>query len=1124
MKKNLNCYGPPKPYLNWKKLLLTMKITVILLFCGLINLLAEPGYSQSTKISLNMEDATIESVLNEIEEISEFYFLFNHKLIDVNRKVDVNADKKPISDILDEIFRNDVRFIVSDRQVVLFPKEGSDKLLNLIQQGIVTGKITDATTGEAMPGVNIQVKGTSLGTITNNSGEYSISVPDLNATLVFSFIGYRSQEVFLGGRTILNIALENEMLGLDEVVVIGYGTQKRVTVTGSVISKKGEDIARVPAPNIINSFIGLTPGVIINNRSGEPGRDDPTLFIRGRSTTGNNSPLVIIDGVERSGLGRINPYDIESISILKDASAAIYGARASNGVILVTTKRGQEGKPTIDFTMNQGFAQPTRVPKMADAFTFAQVTNEIEAREGRAPKYTEEELQKFKDGTDPNYPNTDWYDFILKPLTPQRRSNISLRGGTEQVNYFISIGEVSQSGHFKFNTREYSQYNFRSNIDAKVTEHIKVGLSVAGRLEDRHYPYINALNLHINTFLYLPTWSPYWPGTEYLRPLRGGDNLVNFLSDNFGYNDQVYKNLENTLTYKVDLPWIKGLSINGSLNYDIGYNHNKSFFQPTYVYNYSSTTNEYTLTKTPSGNNASLSERFDQTAALTINSFINYERSFGSHNINALFGYEQREGSFNYLTAGRVNFASPALPELFAGSSVKTDQSNDGKSSKFARQNYSGRLTYDYSGKYLAQVIFRYDGSQNFPSDKRFGFFPGISLGWRLSEESFIKNLGFIDNLKIRGSYGELGNDLVAAFQYLTAYTFGSNYVLGNKDVLGLVQSGVPNPRITWEVAKTSNIGFEAALWKGLLGVELDLFNTRRSNILTKRTVVVPDYTGLLLPDENIGIVDNKGFELQLSHVNMIGKLKYTLGGNFSFARNKVIFADEPPAAEEYQKLTGRPIGSGLYYKATGIFATQADVDNYPHLAGAKPGDIIYEDVNKDGIINVRDQIRINETPIPEIVFGLTASVEYAGFDFSMLLQGQENASVGGYPFDLLSDFSYTWGNFTMWRANNRWTPDNINATMPRSDIARRNNNNLASTHWLMDMGFLRLKNIELGYSIPSNLTNKLNIQNLRIYLSGHNLFYIYDNLKEIGLDPEATDLRYYSQERILNIGLNLTF
>jgi TonB-linked SusC/RagA family outer membrane protein len=1106
------------------KLWKIMRLSVFFLLLFVAQTYATVSYSQQTRLTLKMQGAKVIDVLGKIEDESQFFFLFNQKLVDVERQVNVDVKNESIDKILDGIFGNtNVRYVVKDRQIVLTTADLDFSSVQQ-QQKTVSGKVTDSS-GGSLPGVSVVVKGTTNGTISDTNGNFSLSNVPKNGTLQFSFVGMKSQEIIIGNKTTFSVLMEEETVGIDEVVAIGYGTQRKVNLTGSVASTTGKEIIKSPAANIVNSLIGKMPGLIINNRSGEPGRDDPTIFIRGRSTTGNNNPLIIIDGVERSGLGRLNPYDIESISVLKDASAAIYGARASNGVILVTTKRGQLGKPTVNLSVNQGFAQPARTPIMADAFSFAQVYNEIEVAQGRSPKYTNEELQKFKDGTDPNYPNTDWYDFILKPFTPQRRSNVSLSGGNEQVDYFLSVGETSQSGHFNFNSREYKQYNFRSNIDAKVTKHIKLGLNIAGRLEDRHFPSTSTLDTYITAFLYLPTWQPYWPGTNYLQPLRDSRNIVNALSDAAGTSDQVYKSLESSLTYRIDLPWVKGLSIFGSMNYDAGYNHNKNFSIPPTVYFKNAQTGVYTPGFGSGATTPSLSERFDQTTAFTINSFVNYERSFDKHNINAMFGYEQREGNFNFMEASRNNYVSPALPELFAGSSVKNDQSNNGSSSKSARQNFSGRVTYDFAGKYLAQAIFRYDGSQNFPADKRFGFFPGISLGWRLSEESFIKNLGFIDNLKIRGSYGELGNDLVSSFQYLTSYNFGSNYVIGNNDVLGLVQSGIPNPNITWEVAQTSNLGFESTLWKGLLGIEFDLFKMRRSNILTKRTVVVPDYTGLLLPDENIGIVDNKGFELQLSHINTVRDFKYSLSGNFSFARNKVIFADEAPAAEEYQKLTGRPIGSALYYKAIGIFATQADVDNYPHMAGAKPGDIIYEDVNKDEAITVRDQIRINETSIPEIVYGLTATMEYKGFDFSLLLQGQENAKIGGYPYDLLSDFSYTWGNFTKWRAEDRWTPENTDATQPRSDINRRNNNNnFVNTHWLQDMGFLRLKNVELGYNVPNILLNKLNVSNLRIFINGQNLLYLYDHLKKIGLDPETTDLRSYGQDRIYNIGINLTF
>ena len=359
-----------------------------------------------------------------------------------------------------------------------------------------------------------------------------------------------------------------------------------------------------------------------------------------------------------------------------------------------------------------------------------------------------------------------------------------------------------------------------------------------------------------------------------------------------------------------------------------------------------------------------------------------------------MLGYEQMEYDDNYLEAYRSDYPSIAIPELFAGSSDKTKQGNDGSSSKTSRQNYFGRASYDYAGKYLAQLIFRYDGSPNFPEDNRWGFFPGVSLGWRLSEEAFMSDVTFLDNLKIRGSYGEMGNDAVNPFQYLTSYAYDDNYVIGNSDVIGLVQSGVPNPNITWEVAKSTNLGFDATLWEGGLGVEFDMFKTKRSNILTTRNAIVPDYTGLMLPDENIGIVENKGFELQLSHRKSLNNLRYSINGNISYARNKVIFADEAPAAEDYQLATGRPIGAELFYDAIGIYSNQAEVDASAHLPGAVAGDIIYRDVNGDSEINSRDMIRVDQTATPEIVYSIHGSLEYKNFDFSFMFQGQENAQT----------------------------------------------------------------------------------------------------------------------------------
>lgn len=992
------------------------------------------------------------------------------------------------------------------------------------QQGkTVSGKVTDSS-DTPLPGVTVVVKGTTQGTVTDADGNYSLINVSSGATLMFSFVGMKTKEVAVSDRTTFTVVMEEYAIGLEEVVAIGYGTQKKITVTGSVVSTQGQDVLKSQTPNVINAMTGLLPGVIVNSRSGEPGKDDPTIYIRGRSTTGDNNPLVIIDGVEREDLGRINPNDIDNISVLKDASAAIYGARAGNGVILVTTKRGMEGTPTINFSFNQGFTQPTRKPIMANAYTWATVYNEIEVDAGRSQYYTDEEVEKYRIGTEPGYQTTDWYDYMTRTLTPEHRTNLSVSGGNKIINYYLSFGELAQEGHFNYGTTKIKRYNFRSNIGVNVTDFLKVDFNLAGRYDDNHYPTSqDTRNSYAHIYLYWPQWTAYWPGTDLLRPLRDSENIINWVSDNGGWQSANFKGIESSLKFTLNVPWIKGLSAIGAFSYDAGFNYNKTWRMPTYVYYYNASTEVYTKGRTGSGPNlAQLTEEFNQNSQTLLNAQINYDRKFGSHNIRLMVGSEQKKYKYNSLNASRKDFPSVALPQLFAGSSDKQKQSNNGSAFETARVNYFGRATYDFAQKYLAQLIFRYDGSPNFPKDKRWGFFPGVSLGWRISEEPFMSGLDLIDNLKIRASYGEMGNDRVTPFQYLTGYSYGTNYVIANSDVLGLTQSGVANPEITWEVEKSTNFGFESTMWKGLLGVEFDLFKMERSNILTKRTVVIPDYTGLKLPDENIGIVENKGFELQLSHQNTINKLRYSLKGNISFARNKVIFADEAPAAEEYQKATGLPIGSALYYEAIGIFSTQEEVNSYPHLAGARPGDIKYKDVNNDLVLNSRDQIRIDKTSTPEIVYGFNTAIHYANFDCSILFQGQANAKVffGGY-FPIMS---YAMGNFTQYRAEDHWSVDNIDATQPRGSVETSNNNNLNSTHWLVDAGFLKLKNVELGYSLPSSISNKLAMKNLRVYVSGYNLLILYDHMKDMGFDPETNDYWYYPQQRTFNFGVNLTF
>jgi TonB-linked SusC/RagA family outer membrane protein len=642
-------------------------------------------------------------------------------------------------------------------------------------------------------------------------------------------VGFETKTVTLNGEKEIKISLTPSSTHLDQLVVIGYGVQKKVDVTGAVVSLKGEDVVKSPAVNIAGSLAGQLPGVIINSPTGEPGRDDPSIYIRGMGTTGNASPLVIIDGVDRGGLGQLNPNDIATISVLKDASAAIYGAEAANGVILVTTKKGKLGAaPRIDFSYDQGFSQPTRNPVMANSYTFAQVSNEINARQGLAPAYSAADLEKYKAGNDPDYPNTNWYDFIVKNWTPQHRANLSVSGGTNSTTYYLSLGQVSQDGQYKSGTENIKQYNARANIEVQVAKYLKVGMNLAGRVDDDHFPSTDApgrsaneLNSHI--FLYQPNWQPYWPGTKDLQPLRGSENILNWVNDNAGYQSKKVNTFQSTAFITFEAPWVKGLSVEGSGSYDPNSVFVKTFLKPDYVYYKDPTTGELTKGRTGVGaNQATLDDDISLGSLLYLTTKVRYERTFGRHSIHALLGYEQTSTHGNYVDAYRSNFPSTVLPQIFAGSSDPTQQSNNGSASETAKQSEFGRVNYDYAGKYLAEFTMRRDGSPNFPASKRWGYFPSASAGWRLSEERFMKKYTFVDELKLRASYGVMGNDLVSPFQYLTTYGYGSNYVIGGSDVIGLEQTGVPNPNITWERAKTGNIGLDATLWNGLLGVTFD--------------------------------------------------------------------------------------------------------------------------------------------------------------------------------------------------------------------------------------------------------------------------------------------------------------
>lgn len=987
----------------------------------------------------------------------------------------------------------------------------------------IKGQVKDLK-GDPIIGASIRVKGSAKGTVTDLDGNYVLTDVPTDGILEISYVGFLTQQFNAAKANGSSVILKEDNNLLDEVVSIGYGTQKKVTLTGSVSNLQGGEIVKSPAANIGASLEGRMTGLVVNQRSGEPGRDDPNIVIRGFGTLGNTSPLIIIDGVERDNLTRLNPEDIENITVLKDASAAIYGARAANGVILVTTKRGKVGKPEFSFNANVGFSHPTKVPDMLDGVTYAQVMNEGDwYRKGRpdasayTKKYSDDFIQKVRDGSNPlQYPNTDWVDECLRPSAVMTRTSFQATGGTEGINYLLSFGSMYQGPGFYHYPERYEQYTFRGNLTVDLSKNLSLNANVSALINNQKHPTVATWINFRNILEASPLLAAKYPG-GLIAGGRLGENPL--LLDQRGFDriksSPVYSSF--TATYKV--PWVKGLRLEASFNYDFNNSFEKLFQLPYSYYDYNSETQNFDKKQGTGQSVVDLRDTYGRWTTMMYNLRIYYDRTFGVHHVGAMLGQEQQKNTYNTGNGYRKNFLSSLIPELNVGSSASEDKDNGGTSTRTARNNYFGRFNYDYMSKYLLELLFRVDGSENFPSNKRYGFFPAASLGWRISEEPWIKNhYDWIDQIKLRLSVGQTGNDRVAAFQYLQAYGFGGNYVFGTTEASGITPQTMPNPNITWERSTKFDLGLDASLWNGLLGFELTYFHENRNHILTARNLSIPSTMGFpALPDENIGKVKNNGFEIHITHHNKVGDLNYSLDGNFSYAKNTVDYMDETPHNESYQDQTGKPLGTSLYYKADGIFHTQEELDNYPHVAGTQVGDIKIVDLNHDGKIDSDDQYRFAFTSTPRATFGLNANFEWRGIDLNLFFQGQ----AGAYNYD--EDFAALGGsddnnNFKK-RAENRWTVDNPNGTMPRADAYQPGQ----TTFFLYNSSFVRLKNLELGYTFPKSWTTRFSVEQLRFYVSGSNLLTWAKDIK--WCDPEISgNSLYYPQQRVINVGVNVKF
>jgi len=1000
------------------------------------------------------------------------------------------------------------------------------------QQLTIKGKVTDASNGETLPGVNILLKGSNNGTTTNSNGRYEISVPAQSDTLIFSYIGYQKKSVAINGRQKINVALKSAVTRMHELVAIGYRTRERGRLTGSVSEVNGEKIDQTPALNIDRSLEGAMTGLKINDRGGEPGTSDLSILIRGKETLGDNSPLIIIDGVPTGseGLSNLSPQDIASVNVLKDASAAIYGARAANGVILVKTKRGQEGTSNITINASSGVATFTRVPNMLNSYQMAKYRNEMDQRYGRQQVWTDKDLQLFKNGNDPiTHPNTDWYAATLRNYTPQRHLNISGSGGTDKVQYFLSGDYLNKGYMFKGGDMYYNRYQIRSNIDAQVMKDLKVGFDLNGRLRDVHQPAMSSGGLFHRIQLSKPMMVARYPNG---LPGYGavGLNTTIGVTDKAGWDNTKAKVFKSKLTFDLDMDWItQGLSLNGIASYNYNIDNSEHFQDVWKVYKYNVKTEEYDAYVGKLSENQSYTDLQESNGVNSQNYYnisLNYKRSFGNHNLNGFVAYEQNESHWKYLQGYRRDLISGQKVDLFAAST--NQQSTYGTSTNSGRVSYFGSISYDYDRKYLLDFTLRRDGSFNFPKQGRFGTFPSISVGWNISDEPFMESTrNWLTNLKLRSSWGIMGNDRVPSFQYLTKYSIsgGSGYYIFGEDPTrydGFLQTNAPNPNITWETARNWNIGFDASLFDEMLTINLDYFNDKRRKILIYRNASVPSYTGLSLPQENLGKVDNSGIELQLNYQHNLGDLQYNIGGNFSYNHNEIVFMDEAQNIPDYRKNEGHPMDSWLVYKTDGIFHNQEEVDNTDaKLSGTKPGDIKYVDLNGDGEITGEDRYRKYTSQTPKIQYGINLGLQYKGFGLDAFLQGQAKAE---------NYIAHTYGalsNIPEYLYTKRWTAQNKDATYPRAYERGDYYNLQFSDFWLYDASFIRLKNLTLSYSLPTSLLSNMSFKNIRVYVKGYNLWTIDAMSNRMGghyYDPEMSNAegKYYPQQTIITTGLSI--
>jgi TonB-linked SusC/RagA family outer membrane protein len=1140
MKKNRKACYPIRD--SMLKILRVMRIVTLLMLVGLLQVSANI-FSQNANIKLEVKSLSLREVIQKIENQSELVFFYSPMDVEGIQVSDIALERATLEKALDVCLSgSNLVYEIKHKDVILRREQkiaGNDEpRVEEADQGNRAAGTVKSQDGEPIPGVAIVIKGTTKGTITDFDGNFTLNGVAEGDVLVFSFVGMKSHEFVYRGQSEISVVMSEKTQGLEEVVVVGYGNQNKATVTGAISSVNTKELLQSPQANVSNALVGRLSGLLAVQRSGEPGADESTLRIRGVGTfTGNADPLIMVDGIESDNYNNIDPNEIEDITILKDASAtAVYGVRGANGVLLITTKRGTTGKPQFSLTSSVAGSQFTDLRQSLDAYDFSRFYNEAEKYDSYltgsyVERYTEEDIEKYRTGSDPVFhPNSNWQDLLLKKTAMQHQHNLNIRGGTDRVKYFTSVGFFSQEGLFRTDNLthdfdpqiRYKRYNFRSNLDFEVTKRLKISVNISSEIEERSGAEASTRGVLDNIMRNNPIHSPglYEGKITHIEGLSHQNPFQSLLQGGYSRNYENY--LKGTVRLNYDLDFIlDGLKSHATLSYQNYFSHKSVYRKNILSYN-AVQLEDGSAVFIPEGQDApfGFSESGDKNRRAYTELGIDYSKAFGVHNVTAMVLYKQSK------------YYSPELAFLVPN----------------GYQGLAARVTYDYQKRYLAEFSVGYEGTENFAVGKRFGWFPAVSLGWVVSEESFFPENNIVSFLKIRATSGEVGNDKVgeiteddSRFLYRpSSYSYDGGYHWGevgnNLNYYGGAYEGkIGNPFLTWERAKKQNIGIELNLLNNKIEITADLFEENRDNILASMGTV-PTIVGASLPSYNLGKMKNSGFEGDISYRSEIGELKYWVKFNYTYAHNVIQYKDEVEQAYSYLNRTGQRSGQFFGFLSDGLYNSWEEVNdpNRPQIQDQnnrlQPGDIKYKDINGDGIINVEDQVPIGYSDFPEKVYGFSFGGSFKNFDFSVLFQGASNFSMNTSRRTNRGFFDQSAGGPEL--LNYSWSQEKYlngeEILLPHLSVGNDNqkNNYASSDFWIRDASYMRLKNAEIGYTFRGGVLDRIGLGSARVYANGSNLF-TWHNLFP-GEDPELPDPvaneEPYPVTSTVNLGINVKF